>query len=224
MVTLKMAETADGIAAARPGEPRLLVTGPAANAQVQMLRATHDAVLIGRGTALADDPLLTVRLPGMAGPRPTRIVLDPGLALPLDSRLVATAADGPLLLLTAPDAPADREAALSHRGVAVARVPAGTAGLDLPAALSELGARGFTRLLCEGGPRLASALIVAGLADRVVLIASVAPLGRPGLETLTPAARSRIENPDTYILRDEIRLGPDVMRSYECNEAACSPV
>ena len=124
----------------------------------------------GAATAADDDPLLTVRLPGMTGRTPTRIVLDPGLALSLGSRLVETAPKIPLLLLTGPEASALCEQALAERGVDVSRISPGDGGLDLPSVLQELATRGFTRILCEGGPTLASALIGAGLADRVILL------------------------------------------------------
>lgn len=215
MVTVKMAETPDGYAGARRGEARLLITGSLANAQVQMLRATHDAIMVGRGTVLDDDPLLTLRLPGMGGPHPIRIVLDPGLLLPLDSRLVATASAVPLLVFAALEAAVSRERALADRGVAVSRVPAGAAGLDLAAVLLKLGVEGITRVLCEGGPRLASALIEADLADRVVLFTGPVAFGREGRATLTAAARSRIEAPERFARGKAVRFGSDLMQRYD---------
>ena len=98
MVTLKLALTADGYAAGDEHDPRLAITGEAANGAVQVMRSLHDAIMIGVGTARDDDPLLTVRLPGVAQ-RPLRVVLDTQLELPLRSRLVATAREFPTLVV-----------------------------------------------------------------------------------------------------------------------------
>src|SRR6202000_869690 len=100
--TLKLAETADGYAAPPLGEARLLVTGPAAKAWVHRARSMHDAVLTGAGTARSDDPLLTVRLPGMEGRQPARIVFDPLASLSPQSRLAMTAGDSPVFVLVGP--------------------------------------------------------------------------------------------------------------------------
>ena len=215
MVTVKMAETADGFAAAPAGEPRLMITGPVANAAVQMMRATHDGIMVGRGTAVLDDPLLTVRLPGWSKRPPTRIVLDRHLSLPVGSKLVA-GSGSPVLVLAGPEAPAERERALSDLGVTVSRVPLGDGGLDLRAALRARGSRGCTRILCEGGPHVASALVERGLADRVVTLASPVPLARSGLRAFSPEARARLER--SYEVLDEASLGPDLMRVYEAVE------
>ncbi|AJC78748.1 riboflavin biosynthesis RibD-like protein [Rhizobium etli bv. phaseoli str. IE4803] len=97
-VTLKLAVSADGMIG-RKGEGQVAITGPEARAEVQALRAETDAILVGIGTAISDDPLLTVRTPGLEAQSPIRIVLDPSLALPLTSKLVATARDVPVILV-----------------------------------------------------------------------------------------------------------------------------
>lgn len=222
MVTVKMAETADGFAASQPGEPRLMITGALANARVQMMRATHDAILVGIGTALEDDPLLTVRVPGLRA-APLRIVLDRRLALLTQARLFATTAAAPVLIVASDQASSEAGAALSRDGVEIVRLPGADAAFDLPAVLATLGQRGLTRVLCEGGPRLASSLILAGLADRVVIFTSDAEIGRAGRPALTPAARALLHNPICYTCTDEVRLGSDLMRVYARVEAACSP-
>ena len=214
-VTVKMAQTADGFAGAPAGQPRLLITGPQANAAVQMMRATNDAILVGRGTATSDNPWLTVRLPGLDQRKPLRIVLDPSLMLPLDSHLVRTALGAPVLVLTGAHATTAREQALQDRGVSVFRLPVDAEGLDLGAVLGELGLRGVTRVLCEGGPRLASRLVAAGFADRVVLLTGESTLGRPGLRSFTSEAAARVSDEAFYKKVDERRLGPDLMRVYE---------
>ena len=220
-VTLKMAETLDGYAAHAAGPERLLITGAGANAAVHRMRSLHDAVLVGIGTALADDPLLTVRLPG-AAVNPERVVLDSGLRLPLDAALVRTIDQAPLLLVAGEGVDAARRHALEARGARVMEVPHGPAGLDLDAALRRLGARGLTRLFCEGGPRLASALIAANTADAVVVITGERVLDMPGLPALAPPARNRLADPTWYRLADDRRLGADRMRSYE-RMSECSP-
>ena len=167
MVTLKLAETADGFAAGAPGAPRLKITGEAANGRVHMLRALHDAVMVGVGTALADDPRLTVRLPGLEDRKPLRIVLEFAFAA---AAIGASRHDG---TRTSNNGHNDRKAlrrrpkcGLVAKGVEVVRVEGRSAGhVDLAAALDMLGAQGLTRIFCEGGPHLAAALIAQKLAD-----------------------------------------------------------
>ena len=170
-VTLKLAETADGFAAAPPGAPRLMITGETANGWTHVARAMHDAVLVGAGTAREDDPLLTVRLPGMTGRQPLRVVFDAQAKLDPAGRLASSSKDAPLLVLVADSAPEARRAALEATGAATAAVPVGPDGrLDLSAALRLLAARGLTRVFCEGGPRLATGLLAADLVDDLVLL------------------------------------------------------
>ncbi len=214
-VTLKLAETADGFAAGGPHDPRLRITGQIANARVQILRATHEAIMVGIETALADDPALTVRLPGLDR-KPLRVVLDTHLRLPLRSRLAATAAERPTLVLAGEDASREAEAALRECGVRIERVALDADGhLDLRAALAALSARDVTRVLSEGGPRVASRLIALGLADDVVLITAEKPLGLPGLPALSEEARAALADPLRWSLVDRAVYGPDVLRRFE---------
>jgi diaminohydroxyphosphoribosylaminopyrimidine deaminase/5-amino-6-(5-phosphoribosylamino)uracil reductase len=216
MVTLKLAETADGFAAGAGREPRLMITGPAADNVVQALRALHDGIMIGSGTALADDPRLNVRLAGLIGRRPRRIVLDTSLTLPLTSRLVTTAREQPVLVIAADNAPAAQEQALSAAGVEVIRVARGEgAYLDLGSALKALALSGVTRILSEGGPTLATRLIAESFADEVVLFTNRKPLGHQGRALLDAAARARLADPALYRLADDAMLGEDRRRRYE---------
>ncbi len=215
MVTLKIARTGDGFAAGDAHDQRLLITGEAANARVQILRSMHEAIMVGVGTALADDPLMTVRLPGFEA-RPLRVVIDSHLRLPLESRLAATAETYPTLVLTTSAASADRRSALEGRGLEVAAVEADTAGhVDLGAALKALGARGLTRVFSEGGPRVGAELVGLGLADDVVLITAPKPLGRPGLPALSAEALARLDDPEHYQLAEVSRFEPDELRRWE---------
>ncbi len=180
-VTLKLALSADdkvGLAGRRP----VRITGDAATARVHLMRSHSDAVLIGVGTALADDPLLTCRLPGM--PSPVRVVLDGALRLPLASNLVATARQTPLWMVTGEAAPREREQALVAQGVEVLRVVRLAGRLDLVAALERLAQRGITRVLVEAGPVLAASLLRADLIDEAALFRSPAAIGADGLDAL----------------------------------------
>ena len=217
-VTLKMAETANGLAASLPGDPRWMITGPAANAYTQVLRATHDAIMVGSDTALADDPRLSVRLPGLHGRLPARIVLDSGLRLPPTARLVQENSGAPVIIFSGSTPDYERRAALERAGVDVCRAPAGQDRWVLEEALTALGDRGFTRVLCEGGPRLGSSLVTSGAADCVVLFTSDRSSASPGLPALSPEARMALDASDAYLLVDDARLGGDRLRVYERKE------
>jgi diaminohydroxyphosphoribosylaminopyrimidine deaminase/5-amino-6-(5-phosphoribosylamino)uracil reductase len=213
---LKSAITLNGRVTRGGGKPPS-ITGEEARRAVHRLRRRYPAVVVGIGTALADDPLLTVRdwPPAAAASgaesawppvQPLRIVLDSRLRLPPGSRLAATAAESPVLVLTAPDALPGRAEALSRRGVEIERVAAGEKGLDLGAVAAALAARGLTGALVEPGPQLAAGLLAAGLVDRWTVF--VAPIWEPAgdaLPLLSGAAR------EALALRDPIweRHGPD---------------
>ena len=148
------------------------------------MRATSDAVLTGIGTALSDDPLLTCRLPGMADRSPVRVVLDCELRLPLDGRLVATAREVPLWVVTGEGAPPDREQALRAKGVEVLRVRSADGRLDLAAVLQTLAARGITRLMIEAGPIVSAAFVKADLVDEAIVFRSPNAIGPDGIDAL----------------------------------------
>ncbi|HET9552063.1 MAG TPA: bifunctional diaminohydroxyphosphoribosylaminopyrimidine deaminase/5-amino-6-(5-phosphoribosylamino)uracil reductase RibD [Anaeromyxobacteraceae bacterium] len=170
-VTLKLAATLDGRVATASGDSRW-VTGPEARAWVHRLRDQVDAVLVGRGTALADDPRLTARLPGGGGRDPLRVVLDTGLSLPPRLRLFRQRSKAKTLVLHA----ARREKDLGP-GVELVRCQRGRGGLDLADALGRLAARGVVHLLVEGGGAVAGSLLAAGLVDRLALFLAPRILG-----------------------------------------------
>jgi diaminohydroxyphosphoribosylaminopyrimidine deaminase/5-amino-6-(5-phosphoribosylamino)uracil reductase len=215
MVTLKLAQTADGYAAGAAYDPRLRITGPVADAFTHVQRALHDAIMIGSGTAREDDPLMTVRLPGLEGEKRLRVVLDRRLTLSPGSRLASTARETPLLVLVGPDTPEESVRSFTQEtGAEIARVEAQDGVLDLLAALRLLADRGITRVFCEGGPRVAESLLAAGYADEVILHTGMKPLGRPGRPALTPAAREALEKAGRYRLLESRMLGVDRMTRF----------
>ncbi len=215
MVTLKIAQTADGQAAGGEHDKRLAITGLAANLRTHVFRATHDAIMVGIGTIFGDDPMMTVRLPG-CNRRPLRVVLDARLDLPLRSRLVVNARETPVLAICGAVAAPERRDALMAQGVAIETCPLDGAGrLDLRAALGVLARRGITRVFSEGGPRVGAALIAQGLADEMVLVASPRPLGRKGVEALSPESRETLANAEVYRVIDQGFFGVDSFVHYE---------
>jgi diaminohydroxyphosphoribosylaminopyrimidine deaminase/5-amino-6-(5-phosphoribosylamino)uracil reductase len=214
-VTLKLAETADGFASGGPHDPRLRITGEIANLRVQIMRATHEAIMVGVETALADDPALTVRLPGLER-KPWRVVLDTHLRLPAGSRLATGARDLPTLVIAGPNAPREAAQRLADLGVVVARVALDAEGhVDLRQALRALCARGVTRVFSEGGPRVASRLVSLGLADAVALFIAERPLDRPGFPALSDEARAMLMDPERYRLIETTAYGSDEMQLWE---------
>ena len=183
LVTLKLATSFDGRIATRTGASQW-ITGRPARERGQALRATHDAIMVGTGTVLADDPQLTCRLPGLARRSPVRVVLDRRLRIPLAARLIAGARQTPTWVLTLTSAdPARREAFLAAGASLIDADPDPAGRIDLAAALAALGRRGITRLLVEGGAHLAAALLRAGLVDRLAWFHAPLLIGADG----TPA-------------------------------------
>jgi diaminohydroxyphosphoribosylaminopyrimidine deaminase/5-amino-6-(5-phosphoribosylamino)uracil reductase len=215
MVTLKLAQTADGQAAGAEHDKRLSITGAAANHRTHVLRAMHDAIMVGIGTVLGDDPLMTVRLPG-CDRHPLRVVLDPRLELPLRSRLVVGARESPVLALSGQSALPEKRGALFAAGVQVEDCPLDGAGrIDLRAALGLLARRGITRIFSEGGPRVAASLIDQGFADEMLLFTSPKPLGRGGVEALSLATRAILADRTAYSLVEQGFAGADSFIHYE---------
>jgi diaminohydroxyphosphoribosylaminopyrimidine deaminase / 5-amino-6-(5-phosphoribosylamino)uracil reductase len=210
MVALKLALTADGFAAGSSGEPRLAITGALANSYVHLLRSMHDAILIGSGAALADDPRLNVRLPGLETRKPLRVALDSDLKLSPDSRFSKAAAVYPTLVVAGEGAPEANERRLRAVGVATARVRRDAIGrVDLGVALELLAARGITRVFCEGGPILADALIARGVVDEVILLRSAKFLAREGRAGLSAESRNALADPSRYRSVEQRVLGDD---------------
>lgn len=206
-VTLKLATSLDGRIATASGESRW-ITGAQARTHVHMLRMTHDAVMVGAGTALADDPDLTVRGLG-ARHQPVRIVLDSRLRLPVGSRLGRSAGDSPVWMVHGPMAPAAARSAWAATGATLieAEAPGGT--LATRPALAALAARGLTRILCEGGGTLAASLLNDRLAGDLALYTAGLALGAEGRAALGALKLARLADAPRLILRESQTLGAD---------------
>jgi diaminohydroxyphosphoribosylaminopyrimidine deaminase/5-amino-6-(5-phosphoribosylamino)uracil reductase len=212
-VTLKLAVSADGMIGRRTGE-RMIITGLPAFTAVQAMRTTHDAVMIGIGTVLIDNPSLTVRLPGLEKYSPARIILDAAARMPIDSNLVQSAKQTPLIGVVGPQAEESRRAELSKAGVTVIQVGEGEGGLDLNELLSALSERGFTRVFAEGGAEVAASLISGDFVDEVVIFRAPVVVGADGVRALAGMALSVIERSPRYRLVDTAAVGDDTMRQY----------
>jgi diaminohydroxyphosphoribosylaminopyrimidine deaminase/5-amino-6-(5-phosphoribosylamino)uracil reductase len=211
-VSLKLAVSADG-KAGRAGRKPAPITGEAARARVHLMRAMNDAILIGIGTALADDPQLTCRLPGMAARSPVRVVLDAGLRLPVTGALVRSARETPVWVLTSKSAPVEAEAVLAARGVEVFRVPA--RGLDVAAVLHLLNERGITRLMVEGGPTVAAAFVAADLVDEAVMLRSPNPIGPDGIDALEAMPLAALTASPKLRSQGIETVGEDTIETFE---------
>ena len=214
LVTLKLATSFDGRIATADGESRW-ITGPEARARVHLMRATHDAVMVGGGTARADDPDLTVRGLGIPS-QPVRVVWDSRLRLPPDSRLGRTARTVPVWLCHGPEAPEAARDAWRAAGAELVPCPVGPDGhLDAASVLSALGARGLTRVFCEGGGALAASLLSAGLADRLVGFTAGLILGADGRAAIGPMAFPALADHPRFHLVGVERVGADILHHWE---------
>ena len=213
MVTLKLAVSADGMIGKREGG-RMMITGKAAFDRVQAMRAESDAVMVGIGTVLVDDPRLTVRHPGLEARSPIRIVLDRQARLPPSSLLVTSARELPLWLVVGPEVSPERRTELLAAGVELLDAKEGTGGLDFASVLSLLAERGITRVLIEGGSHVASSLVAGNCADEIVLFRASVVVGADGVRAFAGHALSAVERSPRYRLVEEAKVGEDRMRRY----------
>jgi diaminohydroxyphosphoribosylaminopyrimidine deaminase/5-amino-6-(5-phosphoribosylamino)uracil reductase len=213
-VLLKLAVSADGKAGLAGRKPAG-ITGEAARGRVHRMRAENDAILVGIGTVLSDDPHLTCRLPGMLGRSPVRVVLDAKLRVPLSTSIIGTAREIPTWVFCAATASAMAEDILKAKGVEVFRVEAKDGRLDLVAVLKALAGRGITRLMVEGGPTVAAALVQAGLVDEAALFRSPNPIGVGGIDALEGLPLTALTNSPKLKLAGSETIGPDRLELYE---------
>jgi diaminohydroxyphosphoribosylaminopyrimidine deaminase/5-amino-6-(5-phosphoribosylamino)uracil reductase len=209
-VILKLAVSANGMVGAE-GSGQVAITGPQARAQSHLLRATCDAILIGIGTALADDPHLTCRTPGLENRSPIRIVLDANGRLPAQSAIAQTARITPLWLATGLPAGDRSLAELIGQGVDPVACEIEGGHVALPELLDDLGARGIMRVLVEGGAAVAGSFLGDNLVDRIALFSSPKPLSGPGL-IAAPITRQTV--PSTFRLARSDQFGEDRLDEY----------
>jgi diaminohydroxyphosphoribosylaminopyrimidine deaminase/5-amino-6-(5-phosphoribosylamino)uracil reductase len=215
-VILKLAVSSDDKIGAAGRKP-VAITGEAANARVHLLRAQCDAVLVGIGTVQADDPLLTCRLPGMEARSPVRVVLDRALRIPGTSRLVHSARETPLWVMTSNLSEAPAAMKLGAAGAQVIRLATTSMppGLDLSAVLHALSEKGITRLLVEGGARVASSFVALGLVDEIWLLRGADPVGADGIAALDALPLTSITQSPAFRVRASERLQSDTLTIYE---------
>lgn len=208
-VILKLAISADG-KIGREGAGQVPITGEIARRQVHVLRAEADGILIGIGTALADNPLLTCRLPGLEARSPARIVLDPSLRLPLESNLVRSAREVPLFVTARQDAEPESRAALKEAGVEFLAVELVDGQIALPELLEDLAARGFSSVLVEGGRYTAAMFLAENLVDRLCLYHNPMRIGAKGISA--PIQPNQI--PPGFRKRRQASFGEDQYIEY----------
>ncbi len=216
-VILKLAVSSDDKIGAAGRQP-IAISGEAAKARVHLLRAQCDAILVGIGTVRADDPLLTCRLPGMEARSPVRVVLDRSLRISGTSRLVHSARATPLWVMTSGLSEAPAAMKLGAAGAQVIRVPITSMpppGLDLVGVLRALAEKGITRLLVEGGARVASSFVAAGLIDEVWLLRGPDTVGADGIAALDALPLSAITGSPAFKVRASETLQNDTLTIYE---------
>lgn len=213
-LTLKLAASFDGRIATSAGESQW-ISGLDARRRAHALRAASDVVLVGSGTARADDPALNVRIPGREAASPARAVADALLRTPLEGQLMRSARERPLYLFHASDAPEERMVACAAAGARLIEIPRGPGGaLDPHAILAALGGLGVLEAMCEGGGRLSAALLQADLVDRLVWAQAGVAIGAEGLPSLGPLNLLRLDAAPRFELVHVERVGPDVLSEW----------
>ncbi len=218
MFTYKIATSLDGRIAAETGESRWISGEPARN-HAHRLRATHDGIMIGIGVALADDPLLTCRLPGLEDATPVRIVVDRKLRLPVDCQLIRTATERTVWIITSSRHSADALAPYEKAGARIVPVPVNEQGhADPLVAARKLGELGLTRVLIEGGASLAAAFFRDDLIDRVEWITAPFVLGHKGRPAVEALAAMRLADYPRFCRLESRMLGEDRLEVYARSE------
>ncbi len=221
-VTLKSAITLDGKIATRTGASQW-ITGELARQEGHRLRHAADAILVGIGTVLQDDPRLTTRLPDQQGANPLRVIVDSTLRMPLQAQVTDVASDRRTLIVTTARAPVAHSAALRTRGVEVVCLPAYDDGrVDLEALCCYLGERGVASVLVEGGATLSATLLRRRLIDKVLLFVAPKIIGGDGISVVGPCGVETMEQ--VIHLRDVVsqRLGNDVLLEAYCTTEVVS--
>jgi len=211
LVTLKIAQSLDGKTQTASGKSQW-ITGAESRRFGHLLRAENDAILVGIGTVLADDPMLDCRIEGLADRSPVRVVVDSKLRLSEASKIAKSAAKHPTLVFTTA---AKGNDALSAAGVDVVRVMPDAQGRpDVAAVLAELGKRGITRLLVEGGAIVHAAFLDCGLADRLEVFTAPMTLGNSGKGGIAALRSATLEEVPRFARTGTRVLGPDLLESF----------
>jgi len=214
LVTFKLATSLDGRIAIANGESQW-ITGPPARERAHALRASHDAIMVGTGTVVADDPQLTCRLPGLGRRSPVRVVIDRHLRIPPAARIIADAHRVPTWVLTLRSADPSRRAAFLANGVTLIDFnDDGEGQIDLAAALGVLGERGITRLLVEGGARLAAAFFRARLVDRLVWVHAPLVIGGDGIPAIAGFDLAALADARAFERLSTETIGDDVLTTF----------
>ncbi len=214
LVTLKLATTLDGRIATHAGESQW-ITGPLARDRAHVLRASHDAVMVGSNTVIADDPLLTCRLPGLTHRSPVRVIVDSRLRVPLTARVVAEARQIPTWFVTLRGGDRLRQEAFRACGVELIEVDGDDgAGVDIGEGLRALGARGLTRVLAEGGSHLAASLLRDRLVDRLAWFRAPRLIGGDGLPAVAAFGLERLADAPGFGRGNLLEAGEDVLETY----------
>ena len=214
LVAIKLATSLDGRIATASGESQW-ISGPPARDRAHALRADHDAIMVGTGTALADDPQLTCRLPGLESRSPVRVVIDRNLRIPATARLIADARSVPTWIVTLRSADPSRRAEFAAGGVTLIDVQPDHEGrIDLAAALRVIGARGITRLLVEGGARLAAAFFRARLVDRLVWVHAPLLIGGDAIPAIAALGLTALSDAPTFERMSMETVGEDVLTTF----------
>jgi diaminohydroxyphosphoribosylaminopyrimidine deaminase/5-amino-6-(5-phosphoribosylamino)uracil reductase len=222
MVTLKLASTLDGRIATHDGESQWITDTPARRL-AHAMRGRHDAVMVGVGTVLADNPELTCRIPGFRPTPVVRIVADSHLRTPLTSCLLTTAAEIPTWFLLREGTNLAREEAFAEIGATLIKIPGSSVGVDLTAAMTALSAAGLTRVLVEGGGQLAAALLRADLVDRVAWFHAPSIMGGDGWPAVQAFGTKTLDQMPRF-RRDCITpIGNDMLSEFT-RQRPCSPV
>jgi diaminohydroxyphosphoribosylaminopyrimidine deaminase/5-amino-6-(5-phosphoribosylamino)uracil reductase len=214
LVTLKFATSLDGRIATASGESQW-ITGPPARERAHALRASHDAIMVGTGTVIADDPQLTCRLPGLDHRSPVRVVIDRHLRIPPAARLIADARRIPTWVLTLRSAdPARRATFLANRITLIDVDPDREGQVDLAAALKALGEHGITRLLVEGGAGLVAAFLRARLVDRLVWVHAPLVIGGEGVPAIAGLDLAALADARAFERLSTETIGDDVLTTF----------
>jgi diaminohydroxyphosphoribosylaminopyrimidine deaminase/5-amino-6-(5-phosphoribosylamino)uracil reductase len=210
-LTLKLAISADG-KLGRSGAGQVAITGALARQVVQVMRVEHEAIMVGVGTVVEDDPLLTVRLDGLQGCSPVRIVIDPFARTPASARLLAGRDAGRVMILVTEKAQRSAVEALRDRGASVHALPSDYKGrIDPKEILRFLGVNGIKSVLLEGGADTARRFLDAGFADRIALFTAEAAVGEGGIVSPVTLART----PDGYAKRGAFIYAEDRLTEFE---------